>query len=184
MPTVFLTLLLKPFTFVVTIDTTISLLLLLSYYCCCFLIVTTNKMCRVRYFPGAAEFTNCVVKAHKYLLAPLVSNQQICLYLPSKIVTIPYTCGSSHMRRCGGSIAPNGCRSTVLPAIVEVTIHQHVHLGLPCNAFDNGIVLRELLAPQDLIMSLSLAGFAGSRDFTVLFRGASVLKVPACALRR
>ena len=33
---------LKPFIFVVTIATTVSLLLLLLYYFCCFLIVTTT----------------------------------------------------------------------------------------------------------------------------------------------
>src|SRR3954470_16217935 len=81
--------------FIATITTAIfTSLLLLFYYCYFYKTITTDKLLRARLLSGAAELITHLLRLISILWLPCVEAINWVL-LPSKTVTIPYTCGLS-----------------------------------------------------------------------------------------
>jgi hypothetical protein len=84
----------------VTITAVILLLLLLFHYYHQYKTIATDKPLRARLFPGAAELITHLLRLTYILWLPLCRINKFG-FLPSKIVAIPYTCGSSTLlMRC------------------------------------------------------------------------------------
>ena len=115
---------------------------------------------------------NSAAKAYRYSLAPLVSNQYIGLFLPSKTVAIPYTCGLS--RLFSGVVA--GEHSSIYKLTWEV---------LSCFLLALSFLLPSIVFLLLVLLTSFAKWFSGVAELTIqLLRLTGILWLPLCQINK